>query len=592
MGPLSDRADFGDGGFLLVLAGARPGSIFPLRPGEYVIGRARDADIRLDQASVSQRHARLILVNGEHRVVDLKSTNGTFVNGERVTADGLLRAGDVLRVGETVMSFLSQPEDPGRPSTIAISHVPIDAITHQGVRSLAKFPGQNRDLQFRAGDEGLTLHDVVGGIIRGGRFLRPYHPLIAGCVFAASFAGAASVRVKPPQGRAAFEIRLTPKPSDNPGTQSDDRFFSAAEMDFRSPELIGRTLTALSPRPPTREEVVSARNRLQFDGIALGTYRATFTDRSTRDATRFLEQQSKEFVAFEVEKTLHVMSAEVTFLRGQLDTNDAELTKMESSLRDFKERHPDGLPDQAKEEFTARLSLKARQTDLAAEVERSTLALAAERNKITADDPLFSHKVEAAAPYETALVDVKQKLGQARASGLGDEHPEVQHLERQEQELERLSRQTVQGAITDTERRADPALRALNDRIADLRVSKNAASRELARVSGDLAELDRAARELPDVEAQYAELTRTYAGTKELHAKLFARYKASELDLDLEKALAAARYQITSPTEPTTPPLRRTVFLRSGIGSVLGLLLATLLIAFVELRRYVRENEF
>jgi hypothetical protein len=85
-----------------VLAGSgfRPGSTVEVtRPS--VVGRDRDSDVHLDgDEFASARHARIDPRPDGVWVSDLGSTNGTFVNGERITAERL-EPGDVLRVGET-----------------------------------------------------------------------------------------------------------------------------------------------------------------------------------------------------------------------------------------------------------------------------------------------------------------------------------------------------------------------------------------------------------------------------------------------------------------------------------------------------------
>jgi hypothetical protein len=67
-----------------------------------VLGRDTACDVHLDGDDyASARHARLEPRPDGVWVVDLGSTNGTFVNDERVARDRLLRAGDVLRIGQT-----------------------------------------------------------------------------------------------------------------------------------------------------------------------------------------------------------------------------------------------------------------------------------------------------------------------------------------------------------------------------------------------------------------------------------------------------------------------------------------------------------
>ena len=82
------------------------GRIYRLAQPVTVIGRSSDAEIVLDDAGVSRRHAEVHLVDGRARVIDLGSTNGTFVDGERVHA-GNLAEGSTITVGRTRIVFHS-----------------------------------------------------------------------------------------------------------------------------------------------------------------------------------------------------------------------------------------------------------------------------------------------------------------------------------------------------------------------------------------------------------------------------------------------------------------------------------------------------
>jgi hypothetical protein len=64
-----------------------------------VICRAMGCDLRLEDTYVSQEHARIFAKNGSWYVEDLGSTNGTFVNEQRLAAPAMLTAGDLPRVG-------------------------------------------------------------------------------------------------------------------------------------------------------------------------------------------------------------------------------------------------------------------------------------------------------------------------------------------------------------------------------------------------------------------------------------------------------------------------------------------------------------
>jgi pSer/pThr/pTyr-binding forkhead associated (FHA) protein len=91
-------------GALLVQAdGAKPRSV--RLAGSTVVGRAIECDLRLDDTYVSQQHARIFGKNGSWYVEDLGSTNGTFVNEQRLAAPAMLTPGDRIRVGTTVMEL-------------------------------------------------------------------------------------------------------------------------------------------------------------------------------------------------------------------------------------------------------------------------------------------------------------------------------------------------------------------------------------------------------------------------------------------------------------------------------------------------------
>ena len=78
--------------------------MFRLTPGAVkTVGRARRADFIVDAALVSRLHCRITATDGNLEVVDLKSTNGTYVNGKRVDK-ATVGDGDRLRVGRVELT--------------------------------------------------------------------------------------------------------------------------------------------------------------------------------------------------------------------------------------------------------------------------------------------------------------------------------------------------------------------------------------------------------------------------------------------------------------------------------------------------------
>ena len=82
------------------------GRRFTLAEGPVQLGRGSENTIILENDSVSRRHARIESRRGHYCVVDLQSTNGTYVNDE-VVAEYQLRRGDQIKIGDTILKFLS-----------------------------------------------------------------------------------------------------------------------------------------------------------------------------------------------------------------------------------------------------------------------------------------------------------------------------------------------------------------------------------------------------------------------------------------------------------------------------------------------------
>jgi hypothetical protein len=87
---------------LLVVDG--PGTRHELTTGRNVIGRGTEADIRLPDTGVSRKHVDVVLDGGVATAEDLGSTNGTLVNGRRITRQPL-SDGDVIRIGHSVLVY-------------------------------------------------------------------------------------------------------------------------------------------------------------------------------------------------------------------------------------------------------------------------------------------------------------------------------------------------------------------------------------------------------------------------------------------------------------------------------------------------------
>ena len=78
---------------------------------EVTIGRLAGNDIVLNKGNVSKYHTKLVLKDGKYIVVDLKSTNGTFVNGKKIAAPQVVKPTDKIYIGDYILNVDAPPED-------------------------------------------------------------------------------------------------------------------------------------------------------------------------------------------------------------------------------------------------------------------------------------------------------------------------------------------------------------------------------------------------------------------------------------------------------------------------------------------------
>lgn len=113
---------------LIMRSGPTPGAAFTLEGDQITIGRDSVNEIVINDAEISRRHARLTFQGGKYVLEDLGSTNGTFVNGQRLAGPRVLKAGEVVSFGEQiVMVFEATSFDAGAtvvsPRAVAVPPV-------------------------------------------------------------------------------------------------------------------------------------------------------------------------------------------------------------------------------------------------------------------------------------------------------------------------------------------------------------------------------------------------------------------------------------------------------------------------------------
>ncbi|MCX7703874.1 MAG: AAA family ATPase, partial [Planctomycetota bacterium] len=108
---------------LVVVEGEMKGTLFRLLDEGAVVGRSVSANIRLNDTEVSRQHSKVVKEGDAYYIEDMGSRNGTIVNGERIEGRRLLKDGDRIRVGKTLLEFQAIPtvsEEESKKSTVDV----------------------------------------------------------------------------------------------------------------------------------------------------------------------------------------------------------------------------------------------------------------------------------------------------------------------------------------------------------------------------------------------------------------------------------------------------------------------------------------
>jgi DNA-binding response OmpR family regulator len=111
---------------LIIIRGAHEGERFVLEKCPCTIGRDAECLLTLDAPGISRLHARIDRSYGQYTVTDEGSTNGTFVNGERVQDEVLLTDGDEIQFASSVVVRFDDPA--------ATDQVDLRALSFEGVQ--------------------------------------------------------------------------------------------------------------------------------------------------------------------------------------------------------------------------------------------------------------------------------------------------------------------------------------------------------------------------------------------------------------------------------------------------------------------------
>ncbi len=593
--------------FLLVVTGAEPGRLYQLDRPEMLIGRSKYADIRVNERSMSQQHAKLVRWGDHHRIYDLGSTNGTVVNDQRID-EVELRPGDTVRTGETVFTYMGGSVQPSTDHTLAVpSHSTVrtrpptasntsTALARRGTPNVPMVGGQAAARVFEVPVQRIPRveegPDLLAQLLRLIAFFQRYWLQIFICMVLGGGAGFAAYKLVKPPAKAEFELSLVPQATDNPLEQMrrmNFEFFRAAQQNFVRPSLILATLRELGEEDVPEERVRQIQKQLEFQRTGEFSYQGTFSAPSSDEAIQFLEVHLRLYLDTEVEKALKALLLEVGTLEQRLEETEEQITATEQALLAFRKEHSDGLPEQAQELYSDLIALGSERGRAASEVARASAEVRLSRQRLKSESPIIESRLESARPYENTIADVKRQLAEKKAEGKGNQHPEIVALKEQLKTLEDLRDDVLQNGTT-----ADRVVKAKNPLYKDARLMADAAeaanavaTSELSRLTNEYERTRAIVAKLPELQAEYTELLRSYDATKKVHDGLFEKLNISRTQLDMERASVTGRFDIITPPNVVLTPWIKQLVIRVGAGLIAGFMLGVFLGVLRDLRRVI-----
>lgn len=107
---------------LVVHGGKNEGAVIVVNKPQFIIGRLPECNLRIESKALSRRHAQIDVKDGSVTVKDLGSTNGTFVDGKKITEEVELKNGQTLRVGplETTVQISAEMHGAKYPKVASV----------------------------------------------------------------------------------------------------------------------------------------------------------------------------------------------------------------------------------------------------------------------------------------------------------------------------------------------------------------------------------------------------------------------------------------------------------------------------------------
>lgn len=579
----SDRGGAGENSCLFLVGQSGRGRLFPLSSGEVIIGRAPETDICLDEPAVSKAHTRLLRRGGDWWIEDLGSTNGTFVNGSRVIGSMPLTPGSSIMIGEARMLYLAGGLS--REQTVFLApNMTTDRLSRGTIPTTTA--SQRITTAPAVEEDPLALMFRILRLAK--RYILHYAWLATVLICLGAAAGVAHSRLRPPAGTAWFEISLKEEASENPVDQQGGgrqrAFFGSAESVFLSLPLIRKTLAKLG-QDSDDAAAIAVQKYLAFEpeGQTMATWRGEYSAPTSREAVELLQTHLDNFLETEIEKALQVFRTQTEFLSARLSEAAEGMRKAEGEFVAFRERHPDVQPGAERTAATTSGPTGYR----VGRVQTTDSRLSLARQRLASYDPLAGRRLEEIGAREKAVTAAKAELEAARQRGLGDRHPDIRKLTTQLEHAQAQLASAREAKTTKEQKQASPEYQRLREEVQKLE-SEAKAVEEIA-AAAKRASPPSTKKEprdsLPKLEADYLMAEAALAAAQQHHTTLSQRLRASELQLELERANAEAHYDVITPPTAEVVSLVATSVKRGLLGAAIGFALTLLIAGALELHR-------
>jgi pSer/pThr/pTyr-binding forkhead associated (FHA) protein len=589
--------------FLMVSTGEAAGTVWPVTQPSLLIGRSLEAQIRMNEQAVSYEHARLDQTPDGYTLRDLGSTNGTYVNGQRLVDTVVLVGGDSVRLGSTTFTFVTR--ESGFPKgTVKLTNpnpdLPIEPRRSRAAPdSMAMTAMPESRQQQHTGS--ISLTDAVRTVKTYWVYVRRYGWIAAVCTVFGLAVGMTQAWLRPPPGTAWFEITLAGSGRNN-GSQEEEgpQVFVGAESTFRSLPLIKRTLAELGAPNASDAAATNIQGALSFERVSFNSqvWHAQYEDATADLAVRFLNKHVQVYVDSELDKLLKVLRMDAEFDREQEELGATRVAEARNKLIEFSDEHPDAVPKDAKlpDQPRARLAPNASPERIKQSIATTERALRTAYTNIQA---------KKARPYLEQAAAAEGKIAEARARGLRDQHPEVRSLLNLQASMRARAGTLLAAEPSPTEQSLDPEVVRLKEEISELqaRLSQTQAAAPAGAATAatstapagaepeiHIAPITKAAEDaqgesLAQLKIYYGELAREYERAKTEHEALLKKRETTDRQLDRERTSAEARYSIITPPTPANKSVLSALVKRGAMGGMLGLGLALVAAACLELRR-------